>query len=372
MILSIFLGIFCGVLGTILQDATFGVSYLSQNTSELTFIDNNDVKSLIDTCLNGNGSISELSSLGLSDISFKNEIVDNIYNLENNISQAKNNLSSYEMISIKEVGKVYNNIESNPKNYSVQLNIALNNIRKYIDSSIENSFVSESTPINDAWEIQESDCPKNYKYLSNKAKLRNLKEENGKFCLLIQEWSNEEIKERYKNIQPKDEENPLQNEIENYFSSITLFLADNKELIKSIINKNEEFKKDFKNITNGEISILDDIQNIIKPFRETFEEIVGEDSIFKMLTCGFIKRDINKVLKEMYESLGDDLKSLSSLFAFITFIEFILTFYILIIMSRFEDKKTEDEEEEEDNSSRKESIAVEMSQNSINSECVEA
>lgn len=363
MILSIILSIVFGASSTLLQDATFGISYLSNNPQSISFIESQEIKDLVDTCMNGDGIISNISSLGFTNISFENEIIDNIYSLEGDINQAIKNLSSYELISIKATAKEYDIIEKDLKSYCPKLSEALSNIRKYIDYSIEETLVSSDTIIYDDWEIRKSDCPKNYQYLEPKNSIRNLKEENSKYCLVVEEWELDDIINRYNQVKIKESDETSAVQAESYFTSITEFLKNNNELLENLKDKNNEFKEDFRSIINDEKNVLSNIKTTIQPIRNIFEDIVGNNSIFKMLTCKFLKRDLNKILDEMSNSLGDKLGTIGIIFFIIAFSEFILTLFILIFMSRYEEPVII-----EDNT--KSALAMEMSMRDDSSECV--
>ncbi len=348
MIVALLMGVVFGVVGTLIQDASYGVSYYIHDTKKLnSLIEEEKVSNLVEICLNGNGSLSE-SSL-ISNVEFDNDMLDDIYALEKNISASEKELSNYELVSVNEAGKIYSDYEEKLKSNTIQLKNALDSIRKYVDSSVSGSLTSSA--IFDAWEINSKDCPSGYTLISPK-KLRVLVEEFKPSCLVITEWTEEEISTRYSSIQPAE----VKTNALKYFESITNFMKEHGTFMDGVKNKNEEFKTDFKDITNEEVKILEGVSETIKPIRETFEEIVGDDSIFKMLNCGFLRRDLNKVIEQLYESFGGDLKSSSRLFIAVTIMECILSLFILTLLSRYKDET----QMEKDAMARQNGLAMEM------------
>ena len=117
-------------------------------------------------------------------------------------------------------------------------------------------------------------------------------------------------------------------------------MEDNKILISTIKDKNELFRDNFKTIGAKDIELLDETKEIIKPLRESYEEIVGNNSIFEILNCKFLKRDVNKIMEELYKSFGKTFKTTSTLFLLISVYELAMTLFILFIMKGFSNKNS--------------------------------
>jgi hypothetical protein len=331
MILSFLLGATFGLIGSFFQDVSGGASYLLNNLNEVNI--DKEYKDIIETCLRGNG---DLAQSDLIDINFDTSIIDNIYNLENNITAGINEIEKYKFQSIETNEEKYKEIKSKPKATLKALILALSEIQNYIDVSGSSTYVSSETPINDEWEINKLDCQ--YKYASPGSKLRNLVEENGN-CLVITEWSIAEIQERYKNIQSNKDEVVIINIVEKYYKSIKEFMDSHNNLMDDIINQNKEFNNSFIRIGKEEINVLENIKGIIKPFREAFEEIVGDGSIFEILNCQFLKRDVNKVLEQFYDGFGSTFKVTSTLLIMISIYELAMTLVILIMVTAVQKSK---------------------------------
>ena len=73
----IFLGAIFGIIGSFIQDTSWGTSNLIKNLNEVKI--DEKIKDIAEICLNGNGSLAQSN---LIDINFDTSIIDNIYNLK--------------------------------------------------------------------------------------------------------------------------------------------------------------------------------------------------------------------------------------------------------------------------------------------------
>lgn len=334
LLVSVALGCALGIASSLVKDASSALKYVMNNIDKF----NLEKKDVLDTCINGNGSLIFTKSIHFN---FDSNIIDNIYKLESNISESINDLETLTFNSTKANGMYYNNILNKPKSQITELSEALKEIKKYINSEDENSKVDSSTPIYDTWEVNKEDCGENY-YPHQKS-LRNLLEENDKKyqCLVITEWSNEEIQERYSEIKSKEEGIIISDIAKQYHNSINNFMKDNTNLINNMIEKNEEFNSSMNNIKESEIDILTNTREVITPFREIYKNYVDKGSIFGIMNCKFINRDLNKVVETLYKDVGGTFRSTSTIFLAISGCELLITIFVLIIMKSLRTNLTE-------------------------------
>ena len=123
-------------------------------------------------------------------------------------------------------------------------------------------------------------------------------------------------------------------------------MDSHNNLMNDIIEKNSEFNNSFINIGKEEIKVLENIKGIIKPFREIFEEIVGNGSIFEILNCQFLKRDVNKVLEQLYDGFGSSFKVTSNLLLMISAYELAMTLVILIVVTSVKESEKVDSKQD--------------------------
>ena len=325
MLLTFFLGAVFGLIGSFMQDASYGGSYLTKNLNEIDTLDSQALD-IAEVCLNGNGS---LANSELIPSEFDLAKVDDVFALENTINGSFEILENYTPNSTEENKKIYESIMTS-KDKLVEINEALNEVRKYIDISVKDSETTST--IRDEWQINETDCTYPIKRKNN---LRNLLEEDeSERCFIISEWTEEEIENIYTG---KDHYQT----IIDYYKSITGYLDSARELVSQIIIKNNEFNASFYHIKQEGINGLENIKNSIVPLKETYNEIAGEDnSIFEILNCKFLKRDVNKILVEMHDSFGGTFKNTSTLLLLISAFELGMTIFILAIVKSNEREKS--------------------------------
>ena len=338
MILSFLLGAAFGVTGSFFQDISGGAYSILKDLSSINI--KQEYKDIAEICLHDNGSLAQSD---LIEINIDTSIIDSIYNLENNITAGINEIEKYRFQSIEINVENYKELKSKPKAVVKELYNALNEIQKYVDFSSSSTYVSSKTPINDEWEINKQDC--NYNYVPPKSNIRDSEGETY-ICLVITEWSLEQIQNNYKDIKSNNDKVVILDIVEKYYKSINEFMDSHNNLMNDIIEKNSEFNNSFINIGKEEIKVLENIKGIIKPFREIFEEIVGNGSIFEILNCQFLKRDVNKVLEQLYDGFGSSFKVTSNLLLMISAYELAMTLVILIVVTAVKESKKVDSKQD--------------------------
>ena len=107
----------------------------------------------------------------------------------------------------------------------------------------------------------------------------------------------------------------------------------------------------FHQMRNSSIDALNSVLGVVKPFRESFREIVGEGSIFNILNCNFFKRDFNKLLEELYVEFGSAFRSTSDILLSICAFEVVMTLLTLIIITNLIKKKDKSGENDDNEDS---------------------
>lgn len=329
MLLTFFLGALFGLLGSFIQDASSGIHYLINHLDEVDL--EGQSKDIAEICLKGNGSLAQSSLIPEFDLS----LIDNVYRLESFIDEKKQNISDYNPISIEKASEKYDELLKSKSNLYDVVD-ALNEVRKLTDISYAGHSVTDASFV-DEWEISEKDCK--YAVLDpEKVNQEGVLSEN-EHCLVITEWTRKQIEERYADFEPAT----IKNDTLLYYDSITKYMNDTKKLIEEVKAKNDEFRDSFKSICQKDIDLLNQTKEIIRPLRESYEEIVGDNSIFEILNCKFLKRDVNKIMQELYDSFGESFLNISTLFILISVFELFMTFFILLIMKAFGNKTTSED-----------------------------
>ena len=324
MLLSFLLGAVLGIISSFVKDASYAVKIVSQNPKEINFYK----VELLDVCINGNGS---LSTSDLIPSNFDKSTIDDIYYLENKINEGIKTIEdNFSYYSIESVNNTYKLILEHPEQFVNEVNETLDDI----NTNLVYDY-------NDEWVINNDNCPDGSNPLEpSSINLRNLLLEgdnnNGaeKNCIVMKEWSQEYINNRYN-------ESTNFEEIKTRKKYIDDFLKSHENLMKEIIRKNGEFKQRYTQVKESEVGFLDYILSIVTPLRKIYIEFISDGSIFDMLNCGFIKRDFNKVLDTLYNEFGSDFKITSNLFLTISAVELLLTISVLIIMKAIKANATD-------------------------------
>ena len=338
MLLSLVLGALFLILGLFVQNLSSGVNHYIRSIDD----SDNVALNILNVCLNKDGLLVH------SDIfpeDFDASVIDNIYSLEIVLNGNIDNLKMYNFTFISNIENQIEDFMKRPKYYIPQLGHSLNNIRKYTDLSAYDSQVNKDTPSYEEWEINKEDCEEGYKYMpyNNTKKIGS-----DKLCLVIEEWTLEDIKDRYKDIKLNNESINISEVIEAYYNSINKCISSNDELLSDIQRKNIKFNESIIEVRDNAINTLKNVLGVVGPFRDGFREIVGEGSIFNILNCNFFKRDFNKLLEELYDEFGTTFRSTSDIFFSICVFEVFMTLLTLIIIaSRI--KKKDNPEENDDN-----------------------
>ena len=335
MLLSIIIGALFLVLGLFLQNLSYGLSNIIKDIRKID--KDSKVFEAIDVCFNGDGLLYK--TFASEDLNIS--LIDKIYNIENSISKDINEINKYEFIAIKKAEEKYDDFKNYPKKYIDELVFSLDNVKKYIDGSWNETYVSEDSEFYDEWELNKEDCNEEYEYLSPSSNMRRLITTN-KLCLVITEWDESEIQERYSTIKSKDDSD-IFIEIMKYYNSIMKFDESKELLIDSIKKENQKFNESLNSIKEKAISMLTTIINIVQPLRKSFADIVGEGSIFEILNCSFLRRDFNKLMQVLYEEFGKTFRKTSDLFFTICVFQIVMTLLILIIIAHIKLKKEEEE-----------------------------
>jgi hypothetical protein len=144
MLISLLLGCVLGIVSAFIKGTSSATKYLIQHNIDKINFGETDV---LNSCLNGNGSLSNVGSITLD---FDSSIVNNIYNLDNNITYVINYIDNYKFNSFKNNEETYELLKNEPHKVTNELGVALNTINNKVLSC------------HDRWEITKEDCGSDY------------------------------------------------------------------------------------------------------------------------------------------------------------------------------------------------------------------
>ena len=330
MVLTYLLGGLFVIVGLIVQDFSWGLTEFIHNIKEF---DDDIVVNFADSCFNGDGTLDNLFP-----DSFNKSIIENIFSLETVVRGNIEDINNYNSITIENANEIYNYIKEHPKLVIKALNTSLNNIQIYTNLEANNSLVNEETPVYDRWEISREECSDS-QYLEP----NNILNYSQNLCLVITEWNEEIIVKRYENILLTDSSINLSEIVKNYYNSLNNFYQDYNSMINEIIEQNYNFNDSFKNISDKYVDILYGVIDLLQPFKDFFNDFVGEGSFFDILKCNYIKRDFNKIFEELYTIFGKNFKIIGALFLVISIIEFLFCIIVIFVITKKEEQKGKEE-----------------------------
>lgn len=325
MLLTFFLSAVFGLIGSFTQEASYAVYYISHNLDEVNNLDEK-VLDISNICLNGNGSLSKSSIIPEN---FDFDEIDKYYNFdfETKFEEATNNLTVNEDYVNKTIDFFYDQILLSIDNLP-ELDTILTEVRSYL------IFSKENQEIMDQWVVNPLECDESYIFIRP-----NEVKDGNKFCLVINEWDYTDISERYEKAQDIET-------IQNYYN----YIKDHLDSFKNVTEKMKEenkpiFINETKNISAHEINITKNyIMDVLNPLVTSYKDIVGNNSIFEILNCQFLKRDVNKIIEELNDDFGKAFQDTSTLLLVISLFELGMTFLIMFIMKGFKHLKSEESE----------------------------
>lgn len=339
MLFSLLFGSLFGLVSNLFCDAGYGLNYFVKNIGGLNVGNlDDDVKGTINVCFNGDGSMDSSGLVPIDEIENPN-MINTIVALQDNITEDQSIIVSYQLLSANKTINTLTNFKNNLTSISPNLSLAFDEIRNYIDSSVSESLVKTAN-IYDVWVDNQENCPSEYNYIPpNKNLLRNLVDQE-KSCLVIFDWEENEIQDRYNGFKTDDEEDIIDTVLK-YYKKIREHIDGNYRMIEEIISLMEQTNVEINKILTEEMQISKGTFDAIKPLIDAVKgTIEGNKSIFSsLLSCGFLRRDINFLIYQLCEGLGASLKSTSNTFIVIGMFELFVNLMTLIIMSTSAKKK---------------------------------
>ena len=342
MLLTLVISFLFGFLGSYSKDLVSGLnSYIKKNITINKNEDNfhNISNIIIDKCLKGNGDFN-LDKNGI----FK--FINRYYNLSRIVNQTIKNYDYY----YNNVIDVFNNISNfytNEVSYLIrtetpELNESLKELRLYVDASANGSLIQNYSNIYDAIVISKEDCPNGYSYLNVSERL---KLDGNKYCLIIDEWVNDQdIRDRYEKISTEYEATYI-DIVLSYFISYRKFINNYDNLIFKEIKFGNEILSLFQEYERKTKLSLYNISHYLSNLSLIFDgKLKKDESIFDLINCIFIQRDLNKGFHEAYFSFSKKLTLVSILHLIIGILEGIL-FIIYYLLFAYEVRDNEEVKE---------------------------
>ena len=308
------LGSVLAILGIVGKDVISVLHYIlsEQNlySDEPVIFSMGEGTKYINTCMNGDGNLSEAFNFDISTDSL-NQLVFLRDGLIESFKVFENYTESINLIGYKAMLNSYERFYFQPL-YSTSPNDFTNNnnlfnINYYIEKlnsyTIQSGSDNTCVYIKDKWSLRstDSDYPNKINTTDETSKL-------GENCLMYiyDNWTEEKVQNRFNSKNLCDDSKV--GDIIKYITMFESFRNKNNELIKNINTINSDINQNIISLIKSINSTLNSCKEIIDPIYNIFNQIIGNSTnIFSILNCTFLSTDINVTFIELYQGLGKDI-----------------------------------------------------------------
>lgn len=283
-----FIGGFVGIARTIIQDGTNMIKFILSSENLLNdnsiFIDNIN-KTLIDTCLNQEGNLSQVMGL-YEDGSIMTEI-DAFYKKNEVVSELFK--SSNTFIPFSSVLNLETELSLYTLNFSTTYP-GIDKLMKKINAQLENEILVDNI----------ANCPSGSKYLSNLKEF--LVDESPLKCIIFPDWRIEDIHQKYENETFLGE-----------LIQLKTFQQASDKLMNEINKLGREFKENLQMTYESFIDDLRTSKTLIDFLYLLYFPIIGKESVFSILECGALKQYLEFFYHQINININEDFPILSSI-----------------------------------------------------------
>ena len=157
---------------------------------------------------------------------------------------------------------------------------------KWTDSSQSSTYQKGcSNFFKDAWVQIDNQCPSGYSALSSGGT------STSNSCLSLSTWSEANTNSRYSTA-GCSVSNPDFNSISSaavaYYKALNQYSAANTLLLNNLINENDKLNTQFVSLAQRLITTLDNIDGIIQPLVNIFNDSLGTNGFFSIVNCSKI------------------------------------------------------------------------------------
>lgn len=291
MILTFLLGGVFGIIGIIGTDGVsvmkwiFGSENLTSTTPKI--ITSTTTAGYINTCINGDGDLSKTFIPANSN----SNNLDKLYQVSYTLSQTRDQIKNYtKSQAVSRINAQYNSminditLTTSGAQGNNDITAILNEYRGWTDSSLSKYQKGCSPSSQDVWAQSKEKCLNDYSYVANGGKLGD------KNCVLIPEFSGATASTRYATqtgcTGGSTDFATVALAANAYINSLNQYINDNKALLNQLIANNNNIDTNFSDMNTQLLASLNKISGVIDPLVALFQNIVGNNGLFKLINCG--------------------------------------------------------------------------------------
>jgi len=291
MILTFLLGGVFGIIGLVGTDGVpvmqwiFGNENLSSTSPKI--ITDSTSAGYVNTCINGNGDLSRLFISAESNTNYLDNLYQVSYTLSQTRSLIKNNTNSIAIAALNDqyksmISDISLTTQSIPGDNTIQAMITQAN--GWSDST-KNLYQKEcSVSATDAYVSNVNSCPSGYTYSTTGG---SVGKQN---CLLFSDFTGSQMSSRYSSVSGcqssgSTDFTSVSQALSAYTDALNSYNSANKALLNQIIAQNDVLNQSFVNMSAKLLANLDQINGVISPLNDLFQNIVGQNGLFTLINC---------------------------------------------------------------------------------------
>ena len=352
------LGSLFGLLGVVGSDGVgvmqyaFGPENLDPNNDDPIILKGGEAFDYINTCLNGDGNLA--SQLGLSKDGSGAESLDQLYKMDAKVNEAASKIEGYgdTFASITNLQDTINKMRADISLTNSVIISAFTTLK-----NTANTVLSADNSLSDKWVDSSSECGSLAIIKASEISNTNPSTTTNA-CFILSDYFTSENKlpeDRYK----EDSINTLLTALKNY-------QTNNKAQLETLSSTTTEYKTKLSGMLNNVKNDIQSSKNIIEPLTKIYKNDIGDDSIYSIVNCAFMKTNINVFFDQMDNGLSNNATKFAITIIFVSLCSGFSNLFILIVINRF--KKTTKDKPIINPISKDEKESISQSKEHINGE----
>ena len=324
------LGSLFGLLGVVGSDGVgvmqyaFGPENLDPNNDDPIILKGGEAFDYINTCLNGDGNLA--SQLGLSKDGSGAESLDQLYKMDAKVNEAASKIEGYED-TFASITNLQDTINKMRDDISLTNSVIISAFTTLKNTA--NTVLSADNSLSDKWVDSSSEC--GGLALIKASDISNTNPSAGtNACFILSDYFTSENKlpeDRYK-----------ENSINTLLAALKNYQTNNKAQLETLSSTTTEYKTKLSGMLNNVKNDIQSSKNIIEPLTKIYKNDIGDDSIYSIVNCAFMKTNINVFFDQMDNGLSNNATKFAITIIFVSLCSGFSNLFILIVINRF--KKT--------------------------------
>ena len=352
------LGSLFGLLGVVGSDGVgvmqyaFGPENLDPNNDDPIILKGGEAFDYINTCLNGDGNLA--SQLGLSKDGSGAESLDQLYKMDAKVNEAASKIEGYED-TFASITSLQDTINKMRDDISLTNSVIISAFTTLKNTA--NTVLSADNSLSDKWVDSSSECGGLAIIKASEIASEN-PSAGTNACFILSDYFTSENKlpeNRYK-----------ENSINTLLAELKNYQTNNKDLLETLSSTTTDYKTELSGMLNNVKNDIQSSKNIIEPLTKIYKNDIGDDSIYSIVNCAFMKTNINVFFDQMDNGLSNNATKFAITIIFVSLCSGFSNLFILIVINRF--KKTTKDKPIINPISKDEKESISQSKEHINGE----